>query len=521
MGIEVYAEVWASATPSGSPGPPPADFNEYVKKSDIPSPPEAPWEARAMERAKIGVGALDEITGGGFPRDGLILLAGGPGTGKTILSMRFLIEGAESGEPGVYAGFAEPREALIEGLSGHLGADLAGLEGGGKLRILDFTTAREAAISSIMEGILREIHSIGARRLVIDSYSAMAQAFQTPHDARIALHAILGRIVRRMGCTAIATVEVPLGSERMGLGAEEFVADGIIALRVRELDCRLLRELELVKMRWTRLGERKIAFTLDGGFRAFAPFKPKPIDRPGRFQPIRDPPGMYSTGSGDLDAALGGGVPRGAAVLLEISGKVSMAEYHLIVVPAIANFIAQGRAAILIPTLGVDAEEARRVGLKYGLRDEEIRGLLRVCQPRGLGGDGEPHVVHFDAKDVWGDYGKYLELEEDLMRRTGQPVMSVSGVDALLSYYDEASCERLLGQDAVRIRRRGSLGILLLKPGHGGIARRLGSIAAIHLRLTREHGCLLLYGVKPRTGLYAVEMDASRGYPLPRLTPIV
>jgi len=42
-----------------------------------------------------------------------------------------------------------------------------------------------------------------------------------------------------------------------------------------------------------------------------------------------------------------------------------------------------------------------------------------------------------------------------------------------------------------------------------------------HLRLLREHGCLLIYGIKPRTSLYAVEMDISKGYPLPRLTPIV
>jgi len=36
-----------------------------------------------------------------------------------------------------------------------------------------------------------------------------------------------------------------------------------------------------------------------------------------------------------------------------------------------------------------------------------------------------------------------------------------------------------------------------------------------------ERSCLLMYDVKPRTGLYAVEMDVSEGYALPKLTPIV
>jgi hypothetical protein len=60
-----------------------------------------------------------------------------------------------------------------------------------------------------------------------------------------------------------------------------------------------------------------------------------------------------------------------------------------------------------------------------------------------------------------------------------------------------------------------------LKPGYPKLAVRLASTATVHLKLLREHGCLLLYGVKPRTGLYGVEMDVSKGYPQPKLTPIL
>ncbi|MEM2863973.1 MAG: ATPase domain-containing protein, partial [Candidatus Bathyarchaeia archaeon] len=72
-------------------------------------------------RVRSGFEGLDGVLEGGFPRGSLILLAGEPGTGKTVFSMGFLVRGAELGEPGVYAGFAEPRDTLIENLSRHLG----------------------------------------------------------------------------------------------------------------------------------------------------------------------------------------------------------------------------------------------------------------------------------------------------------------------------------------------------------------------------------------------------------------
>jgi len=473
-------------------------------------------------RIGSGVEGLDEVIGGGFPKGSLILLAGEPGTGKTIFSMRFLVEGALLGEPGVYAGFAEARDALVENLSGHLGVDLAGLEAEGRLRILDFTAMREEGVPALVGSILGEVEALKAGRLVVDSFTALAQAFEKPIDARIVLQTVLGRIVRGMNVTTVIVEEAPLGGERVGLGVEEFVADGLIRLRSTYLEGHLLRELEVAKLRGVRIYERRMVFTLEGGFKAFPPFKSKPVGEPRRFQPIPDPPGKYSTGSKDLDDMLGGGLSKGDTVLLEMAEKISTPEYHLIAAPIVLNFMMQGRAVLIIPTVGVDAEMLRRIGLSHGLTDDEINRLLRVCEAHAPGRPSDkPYVATFDAKDPWEDYSKYLDIEEELMQATGQPVMHVAGADTLASYYSESTCGKILGRDAVWIREHGSLGILLLKPGYPKLAVRLASTATVHLKLLREHGCLLLYGVKPRTGLYGVEMDVSKGYPQPKLTPIL
>jgi hypothetical protein len=108
-------------------------------------------------------------------------------------------------------------------------------------------------------------------------------------------------------------------------------------------------------------------------------------------------------------------------MLLELDNKASMAEYHLIIVPIILNFMMQGRAVLLIPTIGVDAEVARGIGLRYGLTNEEINRFLRVCEVHPISGASDkPYIVVFDVKDPWKDYFKYLEIEKELMQMTGQ-----------------------------------------------------------------------------------------------------
>jgi circadian clock protein KaiC len=473
-------------------------------------------------KVKSGVDGLDEVIEGGFPRGSLIVLAGEPGTGKTVFSMQFLVKGVELNESGVYVSFAEAKNTLINNFSRHLNVDLAKLEVEGKIKILDFTVIKEEGISLILESILAEVKALNAKRLVIDSFSAMAQAFKEPIDVRIIVQTILSRIVREMGCTTIMVEEVPIGRAEIGFGVEEFVADGILRLNACELEGCLFRDVEILKLRGTELKERKLIFTLKNGFKAFTPFKLKPIEKPTRFQPISDKLDKYSTGVEDLDVIFNGGFSKGDTVLFEIASEVSMSEYHLIAVPTAVNFIANQRAVLIIPTVGVDYEKLKQVGLTYGLTNEEINSFLRVCMSRGWKKDGDkPYIVFFDMKDPWEDYSKYIEIEEDLMQKTGQPIMNIIGVDTLTSYYDESICVKIIGQEVIKVRKNKALSFILMKGGSDKLKRKLSPIATTHLKLTREHGCLLLYGVKPRTGLYGVEMDVSRGYPLPKLTPIV
>jgi len=97
-------------------------------------------------RTPTGIYGLDPIIGGGFPKGSLILVAGNPGTGKTIFSAQFLYYGAtEFGEKGIYVSFAESRNTFFSHML-DFGFDFEKLEREGKFKFLDMVTVKEEGV---------------------------------------------------------------------------------------------------------------------------------------------------------------------------------------------------------------------------------------------------------------------------------------------------------------------------------------------------------------------------------------
>lgn len=64
------------------------------------------------ERVSLGVSGLDDILGGGVTKDRVYLVEGTPGTGKTTLSLQFLLDGVRHGETGLYITLSETKFEL-------------------------------------------------------------------------------------------------------------------------------------------------------------------------------------------------------------------------------------------------------------------------------------------------------------------------------------------------------------------------------------------------------------------------
>src|SRR4029077_18831609 len=74
---------------------------------------------KVATKASTGITGLDEITGGGLPRGRTTLLVGGPGSGKTILALQFLMHGAKHcKEPGIFVAFEESPQRIVTNAEG-------------------------------------------------------------------------------------------------------------------------------------------------------------------------------------------------------------------------------------------------------------------------------------------------------------------------------------------------------------------------------------------------------------------
>ena len=147
-----------------------------------------------LEKVPTGIQGLDEITCGGLPRGRTTLVCGGPGCGKTLLALEFLVHGAtQFGEPGVFIAFEETAEELATN-GASLGFDLAALEADRKLAI-DYVRIERSEIEESgeydLEGLFIRIgfaiDSIGARRVAIDTLEVLFAGLPNPGILRAEL----------------------------------------------------------------------------------------------------------------------------------------------------------------------------------------------------------------------------------------------------------------------------------------------------------------------------------------------
>ncbi len=203
-----------------------------------------------MERTKTGVEGLDELIDGGVIKGEVLLLAGSTGSGKTILSTQFINNGARLyAEKGVYVTFEEDEISLKRNMA-KLGMDLERLEKEKRVRVIGLQTMKEVGLNANLDYILKVVRELGAERLVIDSLTAFLTGTGEKFEYRTLMH-LFYKILKKMGCTTIMTCSVPSGSETLGLGIEEFIADSVIVLENVIIDSELKTRFLIRKMRGT------------------------------------------------------------------------------------------------------------------------------------------------------------------------------------------------------------------------------------------------------------------------------
>jgi KaiC/GvpD/RAD55 family RecA-like ATPase len=214
-----------------------------------------------IHRVSTGIPALDGLLEGGFPVNSLILIAGGPGTGKSICAAQFLYQGAmQQQERGLYVLFGESADTFRTYLA-TLNLDTSALERQGLLELWECPTTHREGVDVILQAILEKARATNVHRLVIDSITSLTLAADSPIDARVTC-SLLQKSLRTLHCTTLLVTETPWEQQGIGTGVEEFIADGILLLQIVPEGVELRRRLAVLKMRATQHSLRYYRFSI-------------------------------------------------------------------------------------------------------------------------------------------------------------------------------------------------------------------------------------------------------------------
>jgi circadian clock protein KaiC len=282
-----------------------------------------------LAKVPSGISGLDEVTNGGLPKGRPTLICGGPGCGKSLMGIEFLVRGAtQHGEPGVLMTFEETQEDIRKNVMS-LGFDIDELIRRKKI-IIDHVKVDRQEIDENgeydLEGLFIRlgyaIDKIGAKRVLLDTIESLFSGLSN--------QAILRSEVRRLfywlkerGITTVITGERGDGKlTRQGL--EEYVSDCVILLDHRTINQISTRRLRVVKYRGSTHGTNEYPFLIDEQGISVLPVTSISLNHVASQQRV-------PTGIPRLDAMLGGkGFYRGSSVLITGTagtGKSSVAAH--------------------------------------------------------------------------------------------------------------------------------------------------------------------------------------------------
>ncbi len=378
-------------------------------------------------KCPTGIPGLDEVTNGGLPRGRPTLVCGGPGCGKTLLAITFLVRGAlDYGEPGALITFEETEQELTNNVAS-LGFNLKKLVTQKKLSIdhiqIDRSEIKESGDFNL-EGLFvrlgHAIDSIDAKRVVLDTIESLFSGFSN----ELALRAELRRLfhwLKDKGVTAVITAERGLSTlTRHGL--EEYVSDCVILLDHRVDSLIATRRLRVVKYRGSSHGPDEYPFLISDRGISVLPISSLEINYDVSTE-------YLSSGIAGLDKILAGrGFYRGSSIL--ISGTAGTGKTS-VVAQAVAAACARGESCVYFAfeesanqiirnmySIGIDLERSIKDGLlHFSASRPSIYGLeMHLSTIHRLTDEIKPSVVVVDPVTNLGSIAPISEIKSMLTR---------------------------------------------------------------------------------------------------------
>jgi circadian clock protein KaiC len=348
---------------------------------------------KVSTKAPTGIAGLEEMTGGGLPRGRTTLLVGGSGSGKTILALQFLVNGAQQhDEPGIFVAFEET-PARIVGNAETFGWSLPELQQQGRLYFMDAQPPPDLVqsgtfdLSGMLAALGAKADELGAKRIVFDALDIVLALLPDPAAQRREIYRLHAWLLARE-LTGIITLKADSdngGSMRQPFGFIQFMVDCAVILNHTVVLGVSQRNLRVQKYRGSSFDENESPFLIGrGGFEVAVS---RTLGR-GQAEVTNE---RVGSGVERLDTMLGGGYYRGASVL--ITGFPGTAKTTLSGAFAEAA-CARGERTMFV-SFDSDSNEVIRnlgsVGIQLDRFVED--GSLHMVSARTISGSAETYLV--------------------------------------------------------------------------------------------------------------------------------
>jgi circadian clock protein KaiC len=320
-------------------------------------------QSKPLPKALIGVEGLDDILAGGLAPGHVYLLEGNPGTGKTTIALQFLLEGAKAGETGLYITLSETEQELREGAASHgwvLNDAIHVFELLPPESLLDEEHQQSLLYSSDLElgettkAVFEAIEKTKPVRIVLDSLSEIRLLAQSSLRYRRQILA-LKHYFAKQGATVLLLDDLTTDTNDKTVHS---LAHGVIRLEaVTPTYGAERRRLRVIKYRGQRCRGGFHDFAIvEGGVQVF----PRLVSGEHKTGFART---VLTSGIGELDALLGGGLEKGSSTLL--MGPAGAGK-SLLTLQFIVSAVARGEKAALFlfdEELGLLLDRTRLMGL--------------------------------------------------------------------------------------------------------------------------------------------------------------
>jgi circadian clock protein KaiC len=257
-----------------------------------------------------GIRNLDAILQGGWPRASVTIIAGPPGSGKTVLAQQICFHNASPKSPVLYFNtLSEPAAKTLRYLSQFAYFDAAKLEK--SFHFVDLGgVLRDKGLQETQAVIVEHVKRVKPSIVVIDSFKVFDDLAKSHADLRKFAYEIA---VNLMAWETTALLLGEYGKEEVDTNPVFSIVDGLVTLNQREASGEQQRFLQIVKMRGTAHSRDEHSFVMtSNGLEVYAPRVT--IQR----EPLQDKKEVSRTRTGisRLDDLMGDGIPHGSSVLV-------------------------------------------------------------------------------------------------------------------------------------------------------------------------------------------------------------